>query len=95
MNWHKATEAPKNGEKCLLRVIRDNGKNEIRMGTACVFINAHCWHDEDDNFETWEIKRVKCWCPVDEIEADLDKEEERMACLYQYLLGEYAMGNDT
>lgn len=95
MNWHKATEAPKDGAKCLLRVIRDNGKNEIRMGTACVFVNAHCWHDEDDNFETWEIERVKCWCPIDEIEAELDKEEERMACLYQYLLGDYTMGNDS
>lgn len=95
MNWHKATETPKDGTKCLLRVIRDNGKNEIRTGTALVSIDSHCWHDEDKNFETWETKRVKCWCPIDDIEAELDKEEERMACLYQYLLGEYTMGNES
>ena len=47
MNWHNATETPKDDEKCLLRVIRDNGKNEIRMGTACVFVNSHFWYDEN------------------------------------------------
>lgn len=28
MRWNKATKTPKDGEKCLLRVILDNGKNE-------------------------------------------------------------------
>lgn len=95
MRWHRPTQTPKDGAKCLLRVIRDNGKNEIRMATALVFVNSHYWHDEDENYETWYIDRVKCWCPIDEIESELDKEEEWRACIRQYLLGEYTMGNDT
>lgn len=91
MRWHKATETPKDGAKCLLRVIRDNGKIEIRMGTALVFINSHYWHDEDENYETWNVERVKCWCSIEEIECGLDNEEERRACIMQYLLGEYSM----
>lgn len=90
MNWHKATEPPKDGAKCLLRVIRDNGKTEIRMGTALVFANSsYWWHDEDENFETWYIDRVKCWCSVAEIECELDEAEERTAQIHQYLLGDY------
>ena len=90
MRWHKATETPKNGERCILRVILDTGKTEITMGTAFVNTNLdYYWSDMGEMF--WEIESVKSYCPVSEIERELDlwEEEERVACLYQYLLGGY------
>ena len=76
MNWRKATETPKDGARCLLRVILDTGKTEITMGTAFVNINRdYYWSDMGECF--WEIESVQCWCPINEIEAELDKIEER------------------